>query len=361
VVDSKAKLAKEEEENRIKYRVEESEKFAKLCGLTGYKLCPEPGCIRQFTFDARVEQHMSHGSHQSNGRPTSQSSKMITPTIVAEQTIREMAINSLFSAVMDTAEAAVNIIDVPPEHGDIERADSIERFGGATRCTLKHPRFTPEAMEFFVWLFEQGNKKGGSKCSPATMISFAKEYGTHVEIFEKEPFWTDAITRSGGTRLLSDAQIPEEWQLRQFIGQSSTAVKQKQKCKAGLHDLSPHQKKCQLMHYLSKITGLPVCPQVLADIIIEINVELACMKQKDFMEKIKKLGAFTPALKRQILEACKEVGKVAEINSLPTGVASMEEEEDSEIAQDLYDAEHNNDDIDIEEIIENNFDNVEED
>ena len=137
-------------------------------------------------------------------------------------------------------------------------------------------------------------------------------------------------------------------------------MKQKQKCKAGLHDLSPDQERYQLIHYLSKITGLPISPQVLADIILQINVDLACMKQKDFMEKIKTLGAFTPVLKRQILEACKEVGKVAEIHSLPIVQTLIEEEEDPEIAQDLYDAEHNNDDIDVEEINEDSFDNVEE-
>jgi hypothetical protein len=223
---------------------------------------------------------MGHGSHQSNGRPTSQSSKMIKPTIVGEQTIREMSIDSLFSAVMDTVDAAVNTNEEAHVPSDIDEIVSIDRFGWATRFTLKHPRFVPEAMEFFVWLFEQGNKKGGSKCSPATMISFARDYGTHVEIFAKESFWTNAIKRSGGVRLLSDAQIPEEWQLKQFIGQSSTAMKLKQKCKAGLHDLSPDQKRCQLTHYLSKITGLPVSPHIIADKILEINVDLASMKQK---------------------------------------------------------------------------------
>ena len=103
------------------------------------------------------------------------------------------------------------------------------------------------------------------------MISFAREYDIHVEIFEKEPFWTDAITRSGGVRLLSDAQIPEEWQLKQFTAQLSTAVKQRQKCKAGLQDLS-------FIHYLSKFIGLPVS-------ILEINIDLACMKRKDFVKK----------------------------------------------------------------------------
>ena len=356
VVDQKVKVAKEEEEKRIQYRVEQSEKFAQLCGLKGYKLCPEPGCIRQFTSDARVEQHMSHRSHQCNGRPTSQSSKMIQPSLLTEQTIREMSIDSFLNTVMDTVEDAVNMNEEANVHGNDGGNDAIVRFGWATRCTLKHPRFVPEAMEFFVWLFEQGNKKGGSKCSPATMISFAREYGTHVEI-EKEAFWTDAIARSGGVRLLSDAQIPEEWQLKQFIGQSSTAVKQKRKCKAGLHDLAPDQKRIQLVHYLSKITELPVSPQVVADVILGINVDLACMKQKDFVEGIRTLGTFTPLLKRKILEACKQVGKVGEINPSPSFQVPFEED-DPETAQDLYDAEHNNDDIDMEEIIENNNDEV---
>lgn len=198
---------------------------------------------------------MCYRSHQSNSRPTTQRSKMIKPTILALQTIRDMSIDSLFSAVMDNSEAAAKVHVEAQVHGGIDENGSIDRFGWATRCTLKHPRFVPEANKFSVWLFEHGNRKGGSKCSPAAMISFAREYDIHVEIFEKEPFWTDAITRSGGVRLLFDAQIPEEWQLKQFTAQLSTAVKQRQKCKAGLQDLS-------FIHYLSKFIGLPVSTHV---------------------------------------------------------------------------------------------------
>lgn len=78
------------------------------------------------------------------------------------------------------------------------------------------------------------------------------------------------------------------------------------------------------------------------------------------MEKIKSLGTFAPVLKRQILEACKEVGKVSIINSLPTTLP-LTEEDDDEVAQDLYDIEHNNDDLDSEEIIDSNNDEADND
>ena len=56
------------------------------------------------------------------------------------------------------------------------------------------------------------------------------------------------------------------------------------------------------------------------------------------------------------------IGKVMEINSSPNVHALVEEEdvEDPEIAQDLYIAEHNNDDIDDEEIDEISLSNVDE-
>lgn len=76
-------------------------------------------------------------------------------------------------------------------------------------------------------------------CSASTMITFAREYDIAGEIYHKEIFWTNAILRGGGVRLLLEAQITEEWQLKQFIGQSTTTIEQKQKNKAGLHKLSP--------------------------------------------------------------------------------------------------------------------------
>ena len=359
IVYQKALLVKEEKARRVQYRVEESERFAKQCGLKGYTLCPYPGCIRQFTSDARVEQHMICGGHQANGRPTAQSRNMLMPSIIVGQSIRKMSIDTLLNTVMavpDNTTHTVEPVNEPLGDGIIDNA---RRFGWATWCTLKHPRFLPEALTLFNWLFEEGNKKGGSKCSQSTMMSFAQEYGTHVEIFEKEPFWTDAIKRSGGIRLLTDAQIPEEWQLKQFIGQSSTAVKQKQKCKAGIHDLSPQERKHQLVHYLSMINGLPANAEIVASLILGLSLELSCIKQKDFVEKLKSLGTFAPLLKRQILEACKEVGKVSVITPMPTCQSSSEEVDD-EIAQDLYDIEHNNDDLDTEEVSDSNNGEVHE-
>lgn len=136
-------------------------------------------------------------------------------------------------------------------------------------------------------------------------------------------------------------------------------MKQKQKCKAGIHDLSPQERKHQLVHYLSMINGLPANAEVIASLILGQNLELSCIKQKDFVEKLKSLDTFAPLLKRQILEACKEVGKVSVITPIPICQSSNEEVGD-EIAQDLYDIEHNNDDLDSEEVSDSNNDEVHE-
>jgi hypothetical protein len=43
-----------------------------------------------------------------------------------------------------------------------------------------------------------------------------------------DEFWIEAIQKSGGSRVFSDAEIPEEWQVKQYVCQLSTSVKQKQ-------------------------------------------------------------------------------------------------------------------------------------
>lgn len=218
--------------------MQQAENYAKKCGLTCYTLCPFPGCIRQFTSEARVEQHMRCGAHQSNGNHLSQSTKMREPSALDAQTVKEMAIDSLLTTVTTTNSPidAVQHTVIPDAEGT--NADLSEYSGWATRFTLKHPKFLPEVSRCLNWLFEQGNTKGGSKCSASTMIAFIRECGTTVQIFEKNTYWTDATTRSEARRIFTEAQIPEEWRVKQFNGQSSTAVKQKQKLKAGLHALS---------------------------------------------------------------------------------------------------------------------------
>lgn len=309
IQEEKKKHAKIDDMNRVQYRMQQAENYAKNCGLTCYTLCPFPGCIRQFTSEARVEQHMRCGAHQSNGNPLSQSNKMREPSVLDGQTVKEMAINSLLTTVVSTnspVDAVQNTV-IPEAVG--MNSDLTDFFGWATRFSLKHPKFLPEVSRCLNWLFDQGNTKGGSKCSASTMIAFTREYGTAVQIFEKNAFWTEAITRSEGRSIFTEAQIPEEWQVKQFIGQSTTAVKQKQKLKAGLHALSVTEKRSQLIHYLTLIPLLPSTPAAVADLLLSLQIELSSMRQKNISENIKSLGTLSPAMKRQITNACKEVGK----------------------------------------------------
>ena len=351
IQEEKKKHAKIDDMNRVQYRMQQAENYAKNCGLTCYTLCPFPGCIRQFTSEARVEQHMRCGAHQSNGNPLSQSNKMREPSVLDGQTVKEMAINSLLTTVVSTnspVDAVQNTV-IPEAVG--MNSDLTDFFGWATRFSLKHPKFLPEVSRCLNWLFDQGNTKGGSKCSASTMIAFTREYGTAVQIFEKNTFWTEAITRSEGRSIFTEAQIPEEWQVKQFIGQSTTAVKQKQKLKAGLHALSVTEKRSQLIHYLTLIPLLPSTPDAVADLLLSLQIELSSMRQKDISENIKSLGTLSPAMKRQITNACKEVGKLATTSSDTIIMRDNVQEEhvnEEENNQDTFDTEHNNDDIDTQ-------------
>ena len=178
--------------NKVQYRSDESAKFATECNLQKYIICPTPGCVRQCSSEARMEQHISKGKHQSNGNATSQSTKIIEPSELDGQSIHQMSINSLLATVMETFQNAggieESVLGANIALQEVEFVNIPERFGWAIRRTLKHPRYALEALKFFTWIFEQGDKKGGSKCSASTMISFAREYGTDVKLFEKEAF-----------------------------------------------------------------------------------------------------------------------------------------------------------------------------
>jgi hypothetical protein len=169
-------------------------------------------------------------------------------------------------------------------------------------------------------------------------------------LFGEEPFWTDAIEKSGGSRVFTDAEIPEEWQVKQYVCQLSTSVKQKQKAASGVQVLSPEVKLAHLTSHLSEINDLPMGAKVLADLILGLAVELTTILQKD-LKDIVKLAAFTPVCKRAVIDACKKVGRVlpstADVPVLPSSNLDLEAEiEEKILAQ--HDAEHSYDDIEME-------------
>ena len=188
--------------------------------------------------------------------------------------------------------------------GTTNHDPSIDRFG----C-LKHPLLSPAIVELLTWLFNRGNIKGNSKSSPSAMISIAAMYGTESVLFVNDVFWDSAITRSSGRRIFSDAEIPEEWQVKQYISQMSTLVKAKSKAVAGVEMLSPEDKLLQLNTYISEIPGLSVETNLLSTAILSLGVELSYIKQKDIRVKVKELGVSSTIMMRGIIEACKKVGK----------------------------------------------------
>jgi hypothetical protein len=189
------------------------------------------------------------------------------------------------------------------------------------------------------------------------MISIAAMYGTESVLFVNDVFWDSAITRSSGRRIFSDAEIPEEWQVKQYISQMSTLVKAKSKAVAGVEMLSPEDKLLQLNTYISEIPGLSVETNLLSTAILSLGVELSYIKQKDIRVKVKELGVSSTIMMRGIVEACKKVGKPVTNIIRPQRMESTDSqlitEEDLQPAeesllQDEFDAERNNDDLDDE-------------
>jgi hypothetical protein len=66
------------------------------------------------------------------------------------------------------------------------------------------------------------------------MLTQAANFGLPSLLFGDDEFWIEAIQKSGGSRVFSDAEIPEEWQVEQYVCQLSTSVKQKQKASSGV-------------------------------------------------------------------------------------------------------------------------------
>ena len=353
--DARALIMRESKESRNQMWIRKAAEDARVCGLKPYILCSNAGCIRQFTCQARVDQHTMCGTHQSNGNALSQSSNPIPPTKYDNQSVTEMAVESMLMRISSVEE------NRPVGHyvgsGTTNHVPSIDRFGCFKRTTLKHPPLSPAIVELLTWLFNRGNMKGNSKSSPSAMISIAAMYGTESVLFVNDVFWDSAITRSSGRRIFSDAEIPEEWQVKQYISQMSTLVKAKSKAVAGVEMLSPEDKLLQLNTYISEIPGLSVETNLLSTAILSLGVELSYIKQKDIRVKVKELGVSSTIMMRGIIEACKKVGKPVTNIIRPQRMESTDSqlitEEDLQPAeesllQDEFDAERNNDDLDDE-------------
>ena len=365
--------------------------YTKKCGLQPYIMCITVGCIRQDSCHQRLKQHEISGTHQSNGNPRSQSSNAVAPNPLDGFTVKELALNYLILKVGNTGNIADKISSAPTHHeihdevvSDHEerevqhihhaRCDAVEeravaiechdevregakektlcKFGWAKRITLKHPGLSAEMSEFLKWIFHRGNEKGNSKFSPSSMLSQAANYGLPSPLFADDAFWNDAVARSRGQRIFTHVEIPEEWQVKQYVCQLSTTVKQKQKAAAGVQALSPEVKLQHLTSHLRTVSEIPLEPSHLANLILDIGIDLTTILQKDLKEIIK-LAVFTPACKRAVIEACKKVGRILpDLNNAPC-VQLIQDDvgddvEGEAVAQNAYDREHNCDDEDVD-------------
>ena len=315
-----------------------SKAYARRCGVKSYLMCTKVGCVRELSTYGRLKQHEESEHHQSNGNPRSQSSKIKAPHVLDGFSVKELALNYFVLKVGNTddrkngnEERVINNDDAQAREDKIVRNDErkvddecvdvaagektgenegeggqpiiyagqdgmIAKFGWAKRASLKHPGFTPAMTEFLKWIFYRGNEKGNSKFSPSAMLTQAANYGLPSLLFGEEPFWIDAIQRSGGNRVFTDAEIPEEWQVKQYVCQLSTSVKQKQKAATGVQVLSCEVKLAHLTSHLKDINDLPLVAKDLANHILGLGVELTTILQKD-LKDIVKLAVFTPVCK----------------------------------------------------------------
>lgn len=215
--------------------------------------------------------------------------------------------------------------------------------------------------EFLRWIFNRGNEKSYRKTTAGSMLQVATIFGKQNDLYSSEKFWQDAIESSGGNRIFSDAQIPEDWQVRQFIQQMSTAVKQNQKAKAGVQQLSPDARNHHLLGHLKDIEGLPGDLNTLGDLILGLGVDLSVLKQMDLNKVVDKV-IYQQVHRRAIIEACKLVGRQPPRSMMipVTQEADVEEQEDGtdviQQLQDIYDAENNNNDEDPQYGISNHDD-----
>lgn len=203
------------------------------------------------------------------------------------------------------------------------------------------------------------------------MIQLATMYEKQSELYGNDPFWIEALNRSGGTRIFSDTEIPEEWQVKQFICQTSTTVKQKQKATAGVQVLSPDDMRLHLKMHLQDVPNLPGDIDILTTDILGLAIDLSVLKQMDVLKVTGKKSASNQAHRRAIVAACKLVGSQAPkslLSSITQSAADTDNNDESEVApdgedsieqaileeeeqQDIFDTEHNNNDEEIDDLI----------
>jgi hypothetical protein len=313
-------------------------------------------------------QHERSGKHQANGNPFTQSSKIRPPSADDGASTRAIALNYFLSRVRNTTNPTIQQnVEIVVRNISLSEGGLV-MFGWAKRVTLKHPGFSPAMTEFINWIFYRGNEKGFTKTCAGAMLSHAVNFGLPSVLFADEPYWSAAVERSGGHRIFSEAEIPEEWQVKQYICQLSTSVKQKQRATAGVQPLSPEEKHSHLTSHLSKVGGLTMDPACLATLILNEGKDLSILFQKDIKDIVRE-GNISTVCKRGIIEACKKVGRELPTSlDLPaatatagatatTSSASVADDcdddddrqiEEEHLAQDMFDWENSNDDVDQE-------------
>jgi hypothetical protein len=282
------------------------------------------GCIRQFSGNNRLLQHLDCGTCQSNGNAISQSSNPIAPQESDNKTIKEITIEIFLEKmrIVDTSipdnddELEMNGPLLPPEMEESRIADFIAMFGWAKRTNLSHPPMLPSFINFMTWLFHRGNEKGKSKSSAALMISHAEIYGTASRLFEGEAYWEEGIALNGGIPVFLPEQIPENWRVKGWIMEFATKFAAMQAKKNGVKLLSPDEKNEQLMYYLKDSENEKEKIKIIGDLnklasnIINSGVDFSEMIQKTIAPYINVDGMiYDNNQKRAIVHACGRVGR----------------------------------------------------
>ena len=102
--DARALIMRESKENRNQMWTRKAAEDARVCSLKPYILCSNAACIREFTCQAWADQHTMCGTHQSNGNVLLQSSNPIPPTKYDNQSVTEMAVESMLMRISSVEE-----------------------------------------------------------------------------------------------------------------------------------------------------------------------------------------------------------------------------------------------------------------
>ncbi|KAJ1399547.1 hypothetical protein B484DRAFT_471455 [Ochromonadaceae sp. CCMP2298] len=204
--------------------------------------------------------------------------------------------------------------------------------GWGTRLQIHHPPLQLPVQECLNWTWNFGERTS-SKFNSSSALEVLPLLGTQkgVDKYTSESLWRDAFARTGGCRVIRNADVPEEWRVRKYYGQLSTGKKKAAKQTADNKVLTHEQLGAQLRELLPQHNYIASpecsnldCARLVSDILQILTLDTERRYYQLIQRDLKDITYVTPKgvtavlnrrLKHAVISVLTEIGSSGEDRS----------------------------------------------